>query len=120
MIAAARSGDQEAIESLTMEDMDNYSMISRRILTEDVFSIVDTFFMPFGMECDYYQLMGEILSVNKVRNYRTKEYLYQMRILCNDLEIDVCINEADLMGDPDVGRRFKGNLWLQGFINYPD
>lgn len=120
MIAAARNGDQDAIESLTMEDMDNYSMISRRILTEDVFSIVDTFFMPFGMECDYYQVMGEILSVNKVRNYRTRENLYQMRILCNDLEIDVCINESDLMGDPDVGRRFKGNIWLQGFINYPE
>lgn len=120
MITAARNGDQDAIESLTMEDMDNYSMISRRIMREDVFSIVDTFFMPFGMECDYYQIMGEILSIKQVRNYRTKEKMYQMRLLCNDLEIDICMNEEDLMGDPDVGRRFKGNLWLQGFINYPE
>lgn len=120
MIAAARNGDQDAIESLTLEDMDTYSMISRRIQTEDVFSIVDTFFMPFGMECDHYQIMGEILSVNQVKNYRTKEKIYQLKLLCNDMEMDVCINEADLLGDPDVGRRFKGSIWLQGHINFPD
>lgn len=120
MIAAARNGDQDAIESLTLEDMDTYSMISRRIQTEDVFSIVDTFFMPFGMECDHYQIMGEIQSVRQVRNYRTKEKLYQLKILCNDIEMDVCINESDLLGDPDVGRRFKGMVWLQGYINFPD
>lgn len=120
MIAAARNGDQDAIESLTLEDMDMYSMISRRIMSEDVFSIVDTFFMPFGMECDHYQIMGEIQSFRRVKNYRTRENMYQMKLLCNDVEMDVCINEADLMGDPDVGRRFKGNIWLQGYINFPE
>lgn len=119
MITAARNGDQDAIESLTLEDMDTYSMISRRILKEDVFSIVDTFFMPYGMECDHYQIMGEILSYQIVRNYRTKEKLCQMHILCNDIEMDVCINRSDLMGDPDVGRRFKGSIWLQGCIQFP-
>ena len=68
MINAAKNGDQDAIESLTLEEMDTYSMVSRRIQTEDVFSIVDTFFMPFGMECDHYQIMGEILRYHKVRN----------------------------------------------------
>ena len=120
MINAAKNGDQDAIESLTLEEMDTYSMISRRIQTEDVFSIVDTFFMPFGMECDHYQIMGEILKYHKVRNMRSKEYLYQMKVLCNDIEMDVCINEADLLGDPEVGRRFKGNVWLQGYINFPE
>ena len=38
MIQAARDGDEEAIENLTLEDMDIYSMISRRIADEDVFS----------------------------------------------------------------------------------
>ena len=120
MINAAKNGDQDAIDSLTLEEMDTYSMVSRRIQTEDVFTIVDTFFMPFGMECDHYQIMGEIQSYRKVKNIRSKEYLYQMKILCNDIEMDVCINEADLLGDPDVGRRFKGNVWLQGYIHFPD
>lgn len=120
MITAARNGDQDAIESLTIEDMDAYSMISRRIMTEDVFTIVDTFFMPFGMECDHYQIMGEIQSYRRVKNPQTKEQIYQLQLLCNDMVMDVCINEADLLGDPDIGRRFKGNVWLQGCINFPE
>ena len=39
---AARMGDEEAIESLTLEDIDTYNVISRQILKEDVFSLVDT------------------------------------------------------------------------------
>ena len=49
LIAAARKGDEEAIESLTLEDMDLYTSISRKILTEDVFTLVDTYFMPYGV-----------------------------------------------------------------------
>lgn len=118
LIMEARNGDESAIESLTLEDIDTYNMISRRIASEDVFSIVDTFFMPFGMECDRYQIMGEIQSYKKVKNPRTKEYLYQMKLLCNNMLMNVCINEADLLGDPDTGRRFKGEVWLQGYINF--
>lgn len=43
-----------------------------------------------------------------------------MTINCNDLIFDVCINEEDLMGEPKVGRRFKGNIWLQGKIAFSD
>lgn len=120
LIAAAKNGDESAIESLTLEDIDTYDMISRRILREDVFSIVDTFFMPYGMECDRYQMMGEIQSYKKIRNQKTKEYIYQLSLKCNDVMMDVCINEVDLLGDPAIGRRFKGEVWLQGKINYPD
>ena len=58
MIQAAREGDEDAIENLTLEDMDTYSMISKRIMDEDVFSIVTTHFMPCGVECDHYNIMG--------------------------------------------------------------
>lgn len=118
LVSAAKNGDPEAIESLTIEDMDLYSMLSRRVPKEDVYSIVDTFFMPYGMECDQYQIMGNINYYNKVRNSVTNEILYQMNIECNDMNFDICINAADLMGDPEVGRRFKGMIWLQGRINF--
>jgi len=32
----------------------------------------------------------------------------------------VCINAKDLIGEPEEGRRFKGVIWLQGFVNYPE
>ncbi len=41
-----------------------------------------------------------------------------MNIECNDMYFDICINEKDLMGVPEEGRRFKGSIWLQGRINF--
>lgn len=119
LIAAARKGDEEAIESLTLEDMDIYSTISKKILTEDVFSLVDTYFMPYGVECDQYSVMGEIVDISLRVNRMTREEIYILRLCCNDLEFDVCINKNDLYGEPQIGRRFKGVIWMQGFINYP-
>ena len=120
LIAAARQGDEEAIETLTLEDMDMYTTISRRIRKEDVFSMVDTYFMPYGMECDQYSILGEIMDLRLVKNDITGEEIYLLKICCNELTFDVAINIIDLLGEPKIGRRFKGNIWLQGKINFPE
>ncbi len=120
LLAAARMGDEDAIETLTLEDMDMYTMISKKIQKEDVLSMVDTSFMPYGVECDQYSVLGEILEVEKVANRITGEEIYLLKICCNELTFDVAINIMDLLGEPKPGRRFKGSLWLQGRINYPD
>ena len=119
LLEAARKGEIDAIESLTLEDMDTYSTISKKIQKEDVFSIVDTYFMPYGIECDQYSVLGEILDLQLVQNIITKEEIYKMELLCNGLKFDVCINKMDLFGEPAIGRRFKGYIWLQGYINFP-
>lgn len=118
LLAAARNGDEEAMENLTMEDMDLYSMISQRIVKEDVFSIVDSYFMPYGMECDQYNVLGEIQDYSYFRNSMTGEELCQLTLESNDMQYDVCINSADLLGEPEIGRRFKGIVWLQGQLQY--
>lgn len=120
LIAAARQGDEEAMETLTLEDMDMYTTISRKIQKEDVFSLVDTYCMPYGVECDQYSILGEIMECRIVKNSITGEEVYQMSIYCNELTFDVCINTEDTYGEPQVGRRFKGIIWLQGFINFPE
>lgn len=120
LIAAARKGDEDAIETLTLEDMDMYNAISRRIPKEDIFSLVDTYFMPYGVECDQYAVLGEIIDMRLVTNDVTGEKVYILTICSNELTFDVCINIIDLFGEPQVGRRFKGNVWLQGFINFPE
>ena len=114
----ARSGDEEAIENLTMEDIDTYTMISKRIQTEDVFSIVDSYFMPYGIECDQYNVMGEIMDCSSFRNTYTGEEVFQMTLSCNDMQFDVCINVKDMLGEPAIGRRFKGIIWLQGQLHW--
>ena len=120
LIEAARRGDEDAIESLTLEDMDTYTAISRKIQKEDVFSLVDTYFMPYGVECDQYSILGEIQECRRVTNSMTGEHVWLMTLECNELNFDVCINEKDLFGEPMAGRRFKGVIWLQGAVNYPD
>ena len=118
LMAAARDGDEEAMESLTMEDMDTYSMISQRIATDDILTIVDSYFMPHGIECDQYNILGEIVEVTPFKNILTGEDIIQMTVECNDVIFDVCINQADLLGEPLVGRRFKGTVWLQGQMHF--
>ena len=118
LLNAARNGDQSAIETLTLDDIDIYSQVSRRLLYEDVFTIVDTYFMPYGVECDIYSIMGEILDVSEAENQITKEKLYQLRLDVNELQFDVCVPKKELLGEPEIGRRFKGTIWLQGDINF--
>lgn len=120
LLAAARKGDEEAIETLTLEDMDMYTTISRKIQKEDIFSLVDTYFMPYGVECDQYSVLGEIVDMRMVTNQITGEKIYVLTICCNELTFDVSINIIDLFGEPQVGRRFKGVIWLQGLINFPE
>ena len=120
LMAAARKGDEEAIETLTLEDMDMYTTISKRIQKDDVFSLVDTYFMPYGVECDQYSILGEIVGMRMVTNKIIGEKIYILTICCNELTFDVSINIIDLFGEPQVGRRFKGIIWLQGHINFPE
>ena len=115
---AARRGDEQAIETLTVEDIDLYSMVTKRIIKEDMYSIIETCFMPSGIECDQYSIIGNILSVNLVANDLTNEEIYRLRIECNDMIFTIAINKADLLGEPAPGRRFKGQIWMQGIADF--
>ena len=118
LIAAARNGDEEAMENLTIEDLDTYSQISRRIMREDIYSIVDSTFMPYGVECDKYSVIGEILDYSYETNTYTGEEVCIMVLDCNDIIIKTAINQKDLIGEPEVGRRFKGSMWISAQVNF--
>lgn len=116
LISAARDGDPEAMESLTIGDMDLYRRISERMDKEDIFSIIDTSFMPAGLECDKYAVIGEILAFETIVNDMTDEKIWLLDVECNDIFLTVAINHKDLLGEPAVGRRFKGDISLQGEV----
>lgn len=119
LIAAAKEGDEDAIENLTIEDIDTYTRVCHRVLTEDVFSIVDSTFMPCGVECDQYSVVGQILELTEETNIYTDEKIYVMTLECNNMVFTMAINSVNLLGEPKVGRRFKGQIWLQGSIKFP-
>ena len=116
LIAEAKQGNQEAMQSLTFDDIDQYAVVSRRIRKEDIYSIVETSFIPYGSESDNYSILGYITNVEKMQNSYTKEEFYVLSVLCNEMNYDVCIHTEDLLGEPQVGRRFRGNIWLQGKV----
>ena len=114
LLEAARNGDEDAMETLTIEDIDMYSQISRRMMKEDIYSIVDSSFMPSGIECDQYTVIGEIVRVEEKVNRITKELVYDLTLNCNDMVFHVGIAKKNLLGEPVIGRRFKGQIWMQG------
>lgn len=118
LISEAKKGNQKAIEDLTLDDIDMYTMVSRRIQQEDVYSIVDTTFIPYGSESDNYTVLGIIQNVKTVENKMTKEEIYILQLCCNQMEFEVCINKKDLLGEPLPGRRFRGIVWMQGNVDF--
>ncbi len=118
LVEKAREGNEEALESLTMEEIDLYQRISRRVTREDILSVVTSYFMPYGIENDKYDILGEILDVKEVVNHLSMEEMYLLIVESNDVVLEVCINKKNLLGEPTIGRRFKGTIWLQGTVDF--
>ena len=117
-VAEAKAGSERAMELLTLQDMDLYAMLQRRALQEDILTIVESYFMPFGMESDQYRILGTIRNVRWESNRITGDDIAILTVQCNGMLFDVCINREDLGGEPAEGRRFKGTIWLQGRVNF--
>lgn len=118
LIAKARSGDMDALESLTLDDMDTYSLVSKRIRDEDLFTVIETFFMPYGIDNEQYSVLGIIKNFEQIINDFSGEMVYNLTIECNDILFNVVIHSLDLQGEPKIGRRFKGIIWLQGQLAF--
>lgn len=118
LLEAAKHGDEDAMESLTIEDIDLYSKVSRRLMKEDIYSIIESCFMPYGIECDQYSVIGEIKKVTRLVNRLSGEEIYSLVIECNEILFNVGIHQRDLLGEPIIGRRFKGHIWMMGMVNF--
>ncbi|MBR4314523.1 MAG: DUF3881 family protein [Lachnospiraceae bacterium] len=89
-----------------------------RLKNEDLYSIVETSLVPYGIECDKYQIVAEIISVNRKVNQYTNETMVEMRVDTMGLQFNLMINEKDLDGEPLPGRRFRGVIWLLGEVEF--
>lgn len=118
VLKEAKKGNQEAIDAMTLDEMNEYNRICKRVVSEDILSIVDSSIMPYGIQCDKYQIIGEIKDIVEDKNGISDEEVYQMLVDCNDISMTVLINKKDLLGVPKIGRRFKGVVWLQGRIDF--
>ena len=77
LLDQAKNGDEAAIDTLTMEDWDIYMNLREKMSDSDVFSLVDTYLMPYGVECDQYSILGEIKECQNVKNELTGEKIWK-------------------------------------------
>lgn len=116
LLERARRGDEDAIESLTIDEMETQQMLMARCMREDLLTIVETYFMPDGLENDKYSILGDIISVEELDCEIVNQSFYRMVVHTNDVNVTLIVNKKDLVGEPEIGRRFRGKVWLLGDI----
>ncbi len=104
-------------ELLSDADINMYNQITERIESEDLYSLVEQSFMPCGVECDQYSVIGEILELREYINEFTEEKLAFIKLSCNDVEFWLCMRREDILGEPQKGRRLKCRIWMTGKVN---
>ncbi len=117
LMRAAKSGDHDAIEELSIQDLDQYTELGERIEREDMLTILSTYIMPQGIESDKYTILGDIEMCSTEFNRATGQLIHILKLRVNGMPIDVAISDKDLVGEPMEGRRFRGDIWLQGRIS---
>ena len=53
-----------------------------------------------------------------MENTIAKECVYLLTLNVNELQFDICVPVDCVIGEPEIGRRFKTEIWLQGYINF--
>ncbi|MBQ7601556.1 MAG: DUF3881 family protein [Lachnospiraceae bacterium] len=111
---AEEQGDLEAVGRLAREEMLRFGRAVERIRETDILTVVESFFMPCGMESYSYYFLGEILSSALILNEITKERYYRMVLSVNGVEFTAAIHENDLQGIPSAGMRLRAKGMLMG------
>ena len=116
LLQDASTGDPQAMETLAGEDLRTYTKVMNRLHDTDIFTLVDNFFMPYGMASDRYYFMGRILARQLLTNSITGEKFYRILVDSNGVKLLTAVNEQDIMGVPEIGCRLKCHAWLSGEI----
>ncbi len=127
LLRRAKDGDASAFDEMDryMDDVDRE--IRERLKTEDLYSVLDGFFTPVIPQgtpaplaapmASTYTLLGEILHVDKMMNPLSEEWVYRLEVRVMGASIGVYINPRDLVGCPQKGFRFRGEVLLEGMAD---
>ncbi|ONI39540.1 hypothetical protein AN639_01745 [Candidatus Epulonipiscium fishelsonii] len=110
-------GDTFIRRQLSEDEFNMEKEIKRRLLTEDLLTIRNAYFIPLiGIEFSIYAVLGTIIEINVRDNYETAEQMYVFTLDINEMLLEVVINKNMIVGLPSIGMRFLGTCWLQGTI----
>ena len=116
-ILSSEDDETELIDDYIESSLDMYDQINERIESEDLYSLVEQSFIPCGVECDQYSVIGEITDYIEQANALTDERLALIKLSCNNVEFWLCMRKEDILGEPQKGRRLKCRIWLTGTVN---
>lgn len=85
---------------------------------QDIYTLVENSFYPKNDKYDCYSVVGTIKKVEDRVNYATNEEMFVLVLECKGVPISIVINKKDLIGIPSIGTRFKGDIWLQGYVDF--
>lgn len=114
LLSEARTGDEEAIDRLQNDAKEASKAVRDRLKTEDILTVVESYFFPMSDYEDVYSFLGKIVTQDKLTNDVTGEEIYRFVVKSMAIEFALYINAQDLVGQPQVGFRIKGVGWLQG------
>lgn len=122
LLHMADAGDENAPQKLSMLELDTADNAVNRMqqYDEDYYSVVESVLMPHGMECELYSVLGKIKKISYTANNITLDQICRMTLEINGFPLEIGINVEDLVGEPAVGRRFKGNVWMLGTLQFRD
>ena len=111
------NGDDGAASRRVIRQNDISGRAAMRMFgIDDIYTMIDTFFLPEGFESDTYQILGDITAARQVINSMTEEHVWILDVSVCGTIITVAVGASDLRGEPAIDRRFRGNIWLQGYI----
>ncbi len=114
----------DSVKELDGEDdtYDKYyeemKLMQELLKTEDVLSVMEVYFFPIENFETMYSVLGMILEVDREYLKDGSGFLYKLKVKSMGIVVDVYVNENQLLGEPKAGMRFKGNIWLQGKIEF--
>ncbi|MCT4545050.1 MAG: DUF3881 family protein [Vallitalea sp.] len=118
LLELAREGDEEAIGLLESDAKQAAELFKQRCQQEDLLTILEGYFIPYGLNDAEYSILGTIDDFCIKVNSFTKEEVYILDVTCLNFKMQVCINKEDLIGIPSKGMRFKAICHIQGHIEF--
>ncbi|MBQ1377370.1 MAG: DUF3881 family protein [Lachnospiraceae bacterium] len=117
LMREAHEGDASAMETIARNDIHKYHLVMRRLEETDVYTVVKSFLMPYGIETERYYFLAAIKASQLVENPFSHEKFYRLLLEVNEIEMVLAINEKDLTGIPEPGRRIRCHAWFMGEIH---
>lgn len=121
MLRAAREGNDsaqwKARKSIRQDEFESEEEVVERLKEEDVYSIYDGFYYPSEKDENCFTILGDITHIDKLMNPLSEEWVYYLDLDVMGQLLRVLINPIDLVGQPDVGRRFQGKVRFYGRLD---